>query len=518
MKVCILTAGKGTRMGQFSKIVNKSLLPVNKKAIISHIIDYFPKETQFVIAMGYLGEQVKSYLSLAHPTQDFTFVNIENFDGVGSGPGFSLLACSSYLQEPFFYTPCDCMLTVKLPNVFDRNWLGIEKVDESESINYCNVAIQNGKVTDIRDKELCNANYFAFTAPLFVHDYTDFWNALKNSDLIKNEHQISNGIHALIKNGLESFETSWINIGDIEKYNQLKTNENSYDFSKPDELIYFVNNKVIKFFANSEILNKRVVKSKIKPGLFPKISISGKNFYSYDFFKGDVFYSVGNPKLFSDLLYWLEENLWGKKSSEKEISSLCKEFYFEKTLSRYKKFVKDFPEYPYPKRMNGQEIISFDIILKKIPWNILYDGKQRFIHGDLNFGNILYDEKLKKFLLIDWRQDFGGIVEYGDIYYDLAKLWAGIKINFELIRKDKFKIEFQDDDCMLEVPNWEYQTEYEEILDNFLDEKEFDKHKVHLLGGITFINMAPLHLAPFNFLLQVFGSSIIQNEIKYFSH
>ena len=26
-------------------------------------------------------------------------------------------------------------------------------------------------------------------------------------------------------------------------------------------------------------------------------------------------------------------------------------------------------------------------------------------------------------LLLDWRQDFGGKIEYGDIYYDLAKLY-----------------------------------------------------------------------------------------------
>ena len=37
MKVCILTAGKGTRMGAYSKIINKSLLPIKNKAIVKGV-------------------------------------------------------------------------------------------------------------------------------------------------------------------------------------------------------------------------------------------------------------------------------------------------------------------------------------------------------------------------------------------------------------------------------------------------------------------------------------------------
>ena len=40
-KVCILAAGNGTRMGHYSKVINKALLPINKKAVISHIIEKF---------------------------------------------------------------------------------------------------------------------------------------------------------------------------------------------------------------------------------------------------------------------------------------------------------------------------------------------------------------------------------------------------------------------------------------------------------------------------------------------
>ena len=44
-----------------------------------------------------------------------------------------------------------------------------------------------------------------------------------------------------------------------------------------------------------------------------------------------------------------------------------------------------------------------------------------------NFVNLLYMKK-NKFTLIDWRQDFAGETEFGDLNYDLAKLLGGIII------------------------------------------------------------------------------------------
>ena len=68
MKVCILTAGIGSRMGDISQSLNKSILPTKDGAIISEIINYFGKKTKFVIAVGYKKNQVKDYLKIAHPS------------------------------------------------------------------------------------------------------------------------------------------------------------------------------------------------------------------------------------------------------------------------------------------------------------------------------------------------------------------------------------------------------------------------------------------------------------------
>src|SRR5574342_931429 len=100
-RVYIPTAGKGTRLGDKTKYLNKSLLKVGNKAVISHIVDQFPIETEFVISLGHKGDLVKQYLQLSYPDRKFIFVSVDKFEGPGSGPGYSLLQCKKYLQLPF---------------------------------------------------------------------------------------------------------------------------------------------------------------------------------------------------------------------------------------------------------------------------------------------------------------------------------------------------------------------------------------------------------------------------------
>ena len=289
MKICILAAGKGTRMGEYGTKINKSLLPIRNKAIISHIVDSFQDSDEFVIALGYLGYQVKEYLSIAHPEKKFQFVNVENFEKEGSGPGLSLLCCKDYLNEPFYYMPCDCIVHTNLENLPQTNWIGTTKVSPDESESYCNLKIKNDLVTEIRDKKRCTSDYVAFSAPLFVNDHEIFWKGLEDNEIIQNEHQISNGVTALFqKSTLTAINIEWEDIGDLKKYKNISSQSENFDFSKPSEFIYFVNNTVIKFSTEPKNISQVIEKCNLHPELFPKIKSYGKNFLCYVYFNGDV--------------------------------------------------------------------------------------------------------------------------------------------------------------------------------------------------------------------------------------
>ena len=110
-KLFISTAGLGKRLG--ANEINKSLLPINKEAIISKIINKFPINIKIIIALGYQGSLVKEFIKLSHPERKIKFVSIKNFSGLGSGPGLTLKQCKKYLQCPFIYSSCDTLTKEK---------------------------------------------------------------------------------------------------------------------------------------------------------------------------------------------------------------------------------------------------------------------------------------------------------------------------------------------------------------------------------------------------------------------
>ena len=75
-KYCLLAAGEGVR-NSFSKFSHKALLPVNNKAILSHLFEKLDQTIPIVIAIGYNGNYIKEYIKLAHPELDVTFIQID---------------------------------------------------------------------------------------------------------------------------------------------------------------------------------------------------------------------------------------------------------------------------------------------------------------------------------------------------------------------------------------------------------------------------------------------------------
>ena len=135
-KFCILAAGRGTRNNNIAGL-HKALLPLENKPVISHIIDRLG-DVEIVIAVGYKSEQIKTYMNLVHSDKNIIYVDVDNFEGVGSGPGYSLLCCKNELQEPFVFTSVDTLVgdDIDLMSI-DENWLGISPVDKDDSLNYC---------------------------------------------------------------------------------------------------------------------------------------------------------------------------------------------------------------------------------------------------------------------------------------------------------------------------------------------------------------------------------------------
>ena len=115
-------------------------------------------------------------------------------------------------------------------------------------------------------------------------------------------------------------------------------------------------------------------------------------------------------------------------------------------------------------------------------------------HGDLQFDNILYNDQNDKFTYIDWRESFAGNTEGGDIYYDLAKLYGGCLIPYNLM-KEKDPISLLEGSSTVEYSYYIPQnlSRFKIIYEKWILDQGFDLNKVKLITGIIFLNMSPLH-------------------------
>jgi len=117
----------------------------------------------------------------------------------------------------------------------------------------------------------------------------------------------------------------------------------------------------------------------------------------------------------------------------------------------------------------------------------------------LQFDNVIYDGE--KFTLIDWRQDFAGRTEYGDWYYDLAKLLGGIYMNYDYIKLGLMRVEQFGNALTFDFARRANTFAYQETLREYSAGYGLDWRRILTITALIYLNMAPLHAAPFDVLL-----------------
>lgn len=196
------------------------------------------------------------------------------------------------------------------------------------------------------------------------------------------------------------------------------------------------------------------------------------------------------------------------------MQSLCRKFYYNKTLARLSDYDKKYPNSNLYTSLNGQPIESVHNLMHDIPWDELFLGHPSFIHGDLQFDNILYDKNSDQFFLLDWRQDFAGEITFGDIYYDLAKLMGGIIINYDYIKGGLFHVEETSSNLDVDFAQRFSGHYYLNSLEQYIIKRGYDYKRVRLLVGLIYLNMSPLHHPPFDKALNALGRKIL-TEVLY---
>ena len=490
-KVIITTSGIGSRLGELTNYTNKSLIRIGKKPAISYIVEKYSNEIEIVVTLGYFGSHVKQFLNMTYPEKKFTFVEIDKYSGEGSSLAYSLLQAKELLQCPFIFHASDTLVfeEIKSPSV---NWLGFTYKEDSSQYRTLELN-SNLKIYDKGDLN-SNAIYIGLAG---INDYELFWSYLEE-EYNKNPSDVSlsdcHSISKMIDNSWRTFEfKTWQDIGNVTSLkNARKHIQDKFEIlDKNDESIFLFDDFVIKFFHDNNTCINRAKRGYKLSGLVPKILDSSDNFYKYEYCKGDLFSSVVNESNFEEFLDWSINNLWKEKNYSEKFKDICYEFYFDKTVKRIGKFLKDNNLKDEETMINGILIPPVFEMIEKINKSDICNSMPYQFHGDYILDNII--KTTNGFKLIDWRQDFGGDLDNGDIYYDLAKLNHNLLFNHEIVNNGHFYVKKNGKEVICDILRSDNLTNCREILHNFINKSNFDLTKVKILTSLIWLNMSPLH-------------------------
>jgi NDP-sugar pyrophosphorylase family protein/mannose-6-phosphate isomerase-like protein (cupin superfamily) len=511
--VLILCAGLGTRLKNLTKNINKALLPINNKAIISHIIDKFPNTYDFVIALGYKGDSIKKYCEITHPKHKFTFVEIDKYDSETTGPGYSALMCSKHLQKPFYFIMGDCLIDSPLPHI-DGNWLGVSPTSFPEKYSTINVN-NDDDIISFMDKNIDGYD-LAFIGLGSIFNYETFWSELQSN--IKNNELVSAFENPKNYPIFKIKKLKWLDTGNLDDLEKAKEyfNDNPLSLKKDvSEITYKDNNIFLKFTPDTEILKRRIIRAKHLGHNIPNNFGFTDDFIYYDWIEGDTLYELDDLFLFKNFLRVFEEKI--KITTKGNVDDIRK-FYIDKTNKRINLFLPKYHSdyYNLEHEINGIKLPSMKSVLETIDFQQLDNNPfYNLFHGDLHFDNIVYNKNEDKYYYIDWRDSFGDSVDFGDLYYDLSKFYGGLLIPYNLMKNENL-ITYNEGSYSINYsyPISENLIKFKTIYEKWVIDNGFDLKKIKFISGLIFLNMSPLHDGKFGKMLWFKSIEMLSNYDK----
>jgi len=509
MKIIITTSGLGSRLGEFTRYTNKALCKIGDRYAIDYILDNYKnmEGAEFIITIGYKGDIVQQYISIAYSYLNVIFVEIDKYSGPGSSLLYSLSRTKEYVNEPFIFHCCDSIvkdLNINLNNdtlfLYDKPNCGS---------NYTTIDVIGEQIKKIKFKGSSEYDYI-YIGVAYVHDYNRFYDLVFKLLILYPDNDTLSDVHVFdcivnTENNINYIVIKdYHDIGNIDDYNHANSvYKKKYEWiPKVKESISFHENMVIKFFSETEQNKNICTRQKYIGDVTPKLLKQTANFHAIELIDAQPLSKINRYGLIKEVLIWGKENLWNHIYNDNNFKNVCYNFYYTKTKNRIADGFRDnkFKDYSI---INGVNVGNIDHIIKNINFDALCNDKPSNFHGDFILENILL--KGNCFILLDWRSDFGGELERGDMYYDIAKLRHNIQFDHHNIEEKMYFInKINIDECELDMKCNYFLMNQLSDLDEFVENNGLSLLKVKILNYLIWINMAPLHEYPLsNFLFNL---------------
>jgi len=494
--VVVLTAGRGTRARVYGPWLHKALLPLGDRPVLSRLLGHFPATARFVFAVGHLGDQVQAFVEMAHPDLDATFVSVDPYAGPGTGPATSLLACRDHLDGPFTVTACDAVYEAPLPSP-RGNWIGVAAVDDPE--NWCTVRLDGDRVTGLAYRDPHGTN-LAYTGTAHVQDSEPFLTELEKADQL-GEVVLDPGFLRLCDHGLVVRKLAWRDAGNEETYAAVRAayGGEASVATKTSDLTYLFDDRVVKLTDDAATAARLFERGRTLTGLTPEVLGHAGGVLCTVRVGGASDLDAADPSEVRSCLEWVESDLWQRRvpvHAPASVERAMRAMYVDKTRDRVAHLLDRLPGLDDERRVNAIDCAPITELLELVASDhadVLSGAVIAPVHGDLHGENVLVDADRGRWL-IDWRTDFGGLTEVGDLTYDLAKMLHTLEFSTPTMVEKRFNVERVADDAL--------RITHEDIVElagsrdafwEFVAARGHDEHRIAIVDALVFLSMCPLY-------------------------
>ena len=232
LKVVIPMAGLGTRLRPHTWSKPKQLVSVAGKAVLDHVLDTLSSipdsmEIELINIVGYLGDQIESYIKAHYPDIKSYFVLQEN----PRGQSHAVQLAREYLRGPMLIVFADTLIETDLTFLPHEPTEAVAWVKPVPDPRRFGVALVNDddRVTRLIEKPDDMSNNLAVVGFYYFKEATDLLDAIdeqmRRGLQLKGEYFLADAINIMLERGLymrtQKVET-WLDAGTPEAI--LETN------------------------------------------------------------------------------------------------------------------------------------------------------------------------------------------------------------------------------------------------------------------------------------------------------
>jgi len=221
MKVIIPIAGTGLRMRPMTLNVPKCLLPIAGNTIIGHILAKLEdmSVSEYIFIIGYLGNNVESYIKAEYPHLSAKFVWQREPQGLGE----AINLCGDFLaeKEPVLIILGDTLFEADFSSLKmnSGNVLYVREIEDPKRFGVAKVNA-SGKVELLVEKPQEFVSNKALVGIYFISDTAALKKSLgsliSNNIKTRGEYQLTDALQDMLKNGCEFTTGSisqWLDCG-----------------------------------------------------------------------------------------------------------------------------------------------------------------------------------------------------------------------------------------------------------------------------------------------------------------